>query len=90
MSAQRLGMLGHDEIRQEKGDKCPSWSRRNFSISLDGYGAGAHQDLANPLGIGGAQLHEWLFATKSGRRMIGQDGGREDSTTTSFRPGQLV
>jgi len=50
---------------------------RNFSVSLDGYAAGPHQDLANPLGIGGTQLHEWVFATKSGRRMIGQDGGSE-------------
>jgi hypothetical protein len=26
---------------------------RNFSISLDGYAAGPHQDLDNPLGVGG-------------------------------------
>ena len=36
---------------------------RNFSISLDGYAAGPHQDLDHPLGIGGTQLHEWIFAT---------------------------
>lgn len=35
-----------------------------FSISLDGYGAGPDQDLQNPLGVGGMQLHEWLFPTK--------------------------
>ena len=29
-----------------------------FSISLDGYGAGPQQDLANPLGRGGLALHE--------------------------------
>jgi dihydrofolate reductase len=34
----------------------------NFSISLDGYGAGPRQDVDNPLGIGGEQLHEWMFA----------------------------
>ena len=50
---------------------------RNFSISLDGYAAGPHQDLANPLGIGGTQLHEWIFATRSGRQMIGEEGGGE-------------
>jgi dihydrofolate reductase len=50
---------------------------RNFSISLDGYAAGPHQDLANPLGVGGTRLHDWLFATKSGCRMIGQDGGND-------------
>jgi hypothetical protein len=26
---------------------------RNFSISIDGYGAGPNQDLDNPLGPGG-------------------------------------
>ncbi len=50
---------------------------RNFSISLDGYGAGPHQDLDRPLGIGGTQLHEWIFATRSGRQMIGDDGGND-------------
>jgi dihydrofolate reductase len=48
---------------------------RNFSISLDGYAAGPDQDLDNPLGVGGMQLHEWLFATRSGSRMIGGEGG---------------
>jgi len=47
----------------------------SFSISLDGYGAGPGQDLANPLGIGGMALHEWAFATRTFRRMHGGDGG---------------
>ena len=50
---------------------------RNFSISLDGYAAGPHQDLDNPLGIGGGQLHQWVFATRSGGQMIGREGGSE-------------
>jgi dihydrofolate reductase len=50
---------------------------RNYSLSLDGYGAGPHQDLDNPLGIGGTQLHEWIFATRSGSHMIGREGGEE-------------
>ena len=50
---------------------------RNFSISLDGYAAGPHQDLDNPLGVGGTQLHEWLFATRSGSQMSGREGGSE-------------
>jgi dihydrofolate reductase len=50
---------------------------RNFSISLDGYAAGPYQDLDNPLGVGGRQLHEWIFATRSGSRMIGIEGGSE-------------
>jgi len=50
---------------------------RNFSVSLDGYAAGPHQDLDHPLGIGGTQLHEWIFATRSGNQMIGREGGSE-------------
>jgi dihydrofolate reductase len=46
-----------------------------FSLSLDGYGAGPDQDLANPLGIGGMALHQWAFATRTFRKMHGQDGG---------------
>jgi dihydrofolate reductase len=34
----------------------------NFSISLDGFAAGPHQGPDHPLGIGGEQLHEWVFA----------------------------
>jgi dihydrofolate reductase len=47
----------------------------NFSISLDGYAAGPSQSRDDPLGVGGHRLHEWVFATRSGRRMLGQDGG---------------
>jgi dihydrofolate reductase len=46
-----------------------------FSISLDGYGAGPSQDLDNPLGAGGMALHEWVFATRTFRRMFGLEGG---------------
>ncbi|MGH6948982.1 MAG: dihydrofolate reductase family protein [Kiloniellales bacterium] len=46
-----------------------------FTISLDGYGAGPNQDLENPLGVGGVALHEWAFATRTFRRMFGNDGG---------------
>jgi hypothetical protein len=34
----------------------------NFSISLDGYVAGPGQDLEHPQGVGGEQLHEWVFS----------------------------
>ncbi|MGH3733543.1 MAG: dihydrofolate reductase family protein [Acidimicrobiales bacterium] len=47
----------------------------SFSVSLDGFGAGPQQGEANPLGVGGRQLHDWIFATSSGRRMIGETGG---------------
>ena len=50
---------------------------RHFSISLDGYGAGVNQDVKNPLGIRGAELHQWAFVTKAFRTMIGESGGTE-------------
>jgi dihydrofolate reductase len=34
----------------------------NFSVSLDGYAAGPGQSVENPLGVGGEQLHEWIFS----------------------------
>ncbi len=40
-----------------------------FSISIDGYGAGVDQALANPMGVGGMALHQWAFATKTFQRM---------------------
>lgn len=46
-----------------------------FSISLDGYGAGPEQTLSAPIGRGGRALHEWMFATRTARKMFGQDGG---------------
>jgi dihydrofolate reductase len=47
----------------------------NFAISLDGYGAGPHQDLDNPLGVSGLALHEWVFATRTFQQIHGADGG---------------
>ena len=46
----------------------------SFSVSLDGYGAGPDQSLDNPLGVGGEALHEWVFPTRTFRKMSGQDG----------------
>jgi dihydrofolate reductase len=45
----------------------------NIAVSLDGFMAGAHQTLEEPLGEGGERLHEWIFATRYGRQMIGED-----------------
>jgi dihydrofolate reductase len=46
-----------------------------FGLSLDGYGAGPHQDLDNPMGVGGLAMHEWVFATRTFRKMFGREGG---------------
>ncbi len=55
----------------------------NFTMSLDGYVAGPDQSPDNPLGVGGEQLHEWLFATRNGRQMMGEDGG-DDGVDNDF------
>jgi dihydrofolate reductase len=47
----------------------------NFSISLDGYGAGPDQSRAEPLGVGGEQLHDWMFATRTWHEGTGEEGG---------------
>lgn len=55
-----------------------------FGISIDGYGAGPDQDLANPMGIGGMALHQWVLGTKTFQKihadfagsLIGDEVGR--------------
>ena len=47
----------------------------SFSISIDGYGAGPNQDLQNPLGVGGPELFDWFFHTRTWQRMHGGDEG---------------
>lgn len=47
----------------------------SFSISIDGYGAGPHQDLQHPLGVGGPALFDWFFHTRTWQRMHGNEDG---------------
>jgi len=42
-----------------------------FSISLDGYGAGADQSPENPLGKLGESLHPWLVSTRTFKSLYG-------------------
>jgi dihydrofolate reductase len=53
----------------------PKLRIHGFAVSIDGYGAGPDQDLANPIGVGGIALHEWAFATRTFRQMFGREGG---------------
>ncbi len=46
-----------------------------MAMSLDGYVAGPDQDLEHPLGVGGPRLHEWIFETRTGRGILGEEGG---------------
>ena len=47
----------------------------NFAVSLDGFGTGEGQTRDTPFGHAGERLHEWMFATRWGRAMLGQSGG---------------
>ncbi len=46
-----------------------------FSVSLDGFGAGPKQDLQNPLGVRGMELHSWFLSTEAFNQMHGGSGG---------------
>ena len=46
-----------------------------ISMSLDGFVAGPEPSLADPLGKGGEELHEWAFAARSWRAQHGLEGG---------------
>jgi dihydrofolate reductase len=55
--------------------------RLKISISLDGFVAGPHQSIENPLGIGGMRLHEWVIPLRTWRSAHGMDGGEENEST---------
>ena len=55
--------------------------RLRISMSLDGFVAGPHQSLENPLGVGGMRLHEWVFPLAAWRSMQGQKGGIDNESS---------
>jgi dihydrofolate reductase len=50
-------------------------------MSLDGFVAGPSQSIANPLGIGGERLHEWVVPLTAWRAMHGLPGGEVNEST---------
>ena len=50
-----------------------------FTISIDGFGAGRDQSVQEPLGVGGEDLHQWMFHTRTFRQMYGNRDGTEDA-----------
>jgi len=50
-------------------------------MSLDGFIAGPNQRLQEPLGVGGEQLHEWVFPLQVWRRAHGKEGGEVNEST---------
>jgi len=55
--------------------------RFRISISLDGFIAGPNQSRAEPLGVGGEGLHEWVFPLEAWRRPHGLEGGEVNAST---------
>jgi len=56
--------------------------RAQISVSLDGYVAGPNQTQEEPLGVGGEQLHDWIFRLKAWREPHGIAGGEENISNT--------
>jgi dihydrofolate reductase len=50
-------------------------------MSLDGFVAGPDQSEQNPLGVGGMELHQWLFPLAAFREPHGDEGGEVNATT---------
>jgi dihydrofolate reductase len=55
--------------------------RFHLSVSADGYLAGPDQSEENPLGVGGEQLHEWVFPLEAWRKPHGKEGGEVNAST---------
>ena len=55
--------------------------RLNITMSLDGYVAGPDQSEENPLGVGGMDLHQWLFPLAAFREAHGGDGGETNASS---------
>jgi hypothetical protein len=49
--------------------------RFQLAVSLDGFIAGPDQSEENPLGVGGMDLHQWVFRLEAWRRQQGLEGG---------------
>jgi hypothetical protein len=62
----------------------------NFSVSLDGFSAGADQGLEAPFGHAGDRLVRWFTGTRSFHVMQGQEGGStgiDDAFASNWGPG---
>jgi dihydrofolate reductase len=51
----------------------------SFAISIDGFSAGPNQSLENPLGVGGPEIMQWFFHTRTWKQMHGEEGGSTDA-----------
>jgi dihydrofolate reductase len=62
--------------------------RFQVAVSLDGYVAGPQQSLENPLGVGGEELHRWLFDLEVWRVSQGEGGGEVTASTAVIEEAQ--
>ena len=61
-----------------------------LAISLDGYAAGPNQSLDEPLGVGGEELHRWVFDLEAWRSPHGLEGGDVNPSTQVVKEAQDV
>src|ERR1700758_5072601 len=63
--------------------KGGSMSKLKLSItmSIDGFVAGPDQSPEHPLGVGGENLHGWLYPLKAFREGHGEEGGEVNAST---------
>ena len=55
--------------------------RLTISMSLDGFVAGPHQSVENPLGVGGTRLHDWVIPLAAWRAPHGLEGGEVNESS---------
>jgi dihydrofolate reductase len=58
-----------------------SMFRFQLAVSLDGYVAGPNQSEEHPLGVGGMELHQWVFKLEAWRKQQGLEGGEVNAST---------
>ncbi len=58
--------------------------RFRISLSLDGFVAGPNQSLAEPLGVGGERLHDWVVELSAWLSAHGKQGGVANENSAVF------
>ena len=61
-----------------------------LAVSLDGFVAGPHQSLDDPMGVGGMDLHRWVLELEAWRRPHGLEGGVVNASTAVIEEAQDV
>jgi dihydrofolate reductase len=61
----------------------------SLTISLDGYLAGPDPTQEDPLGVGGEQLHQWLFDLPEWQEMHGRDAEGQTSASSEVVPDRI-